>query len=190
MVIPYQKEKIENAICFFAKEHKKRTKKPLSQTALYKYLALFEFEIFEETGRPPLNLIYKAMDYGPVPIEIYNKRDEYESELFRFKKIGENEYIIIPLKKPNLDYFSEYEIEKLKNLVYIYGEKFVTTSIMSDVSHQKIKAWKKAYTRQKNSIINYEDTFEDLEHKDIDKLSFAEENYLIWKNIDLIIKEK
>ena len=36
VMIPYQKEKIENAICFFANEHQKKTKHPLYQTFLYK----------------------------------------------------------------------------------------------------------------------------------------------------------
>ena len=47
-MIPYQKEKIENAICFFASEHQKKTKHPLYQTFLYKYLAFLDFESLRE----------------------------------------------------------------------------------------------------------------------------------------------
>lgn len=66
-MIPYQKEKIENAICFFAYEHKKATRKFLTQTYLYKYLALFDFKCLEETGKPALGLKYMAMEKEADP---------------------------------------------------------------------------------------------------------------------------
>ena len=43
----YQKEKTENAICFFASRHKEKTGKYLFQTSLYKDLALFEIEFLK-----------------------------------------------------------------------------------------------------------------------------------------------
>lgn len=45
--IPYKDEKLKNAICFFANEHEKLTRKPLSQTFLYKYLAFLDFKSIE-----------------------------------------------------------------------------------------------------------------------------------------------
>ncbi|MGH2575337.1 MAG: hypothetical protein ACRDFC_06525, partial [Ignavibacteria bacterium] len=61
-MIPYQKEKIINSILFFAKEHKNKTRKPLLQTFLYKYLAFLDFKSVEETGLPALGLTYLAME--------------------------------------------------------------------------------------------------------------------------------
>ena len=51
-MIAYQKEKIENAVCFFASKHKEYTGKNLYQTSLFKYLALFEIEYLKETWTP------------------------------------------------------------------------------------------------------------------------------------------
>ncbi|GAG44260.1 unnamed protein product, partial [marine sediment metagenome] len=41
-MIPYKKEKSDNAICFFAFNHKRKTGKYLPQTFLYKYLAFLD----------------------------------------------------------------------------------------------------------------------------------------------------
>ena len=174
----YQKERIENAICFFAREHYKKTKRFPSQTVIYKYLALFEFEILEETGESPLDLEYVAMARGPAPIEIYSRRDTLKSELFSFEKRGTT-YLVIAKKTPNLDYFSDYEIEKMENLIFIYAQRWVGSGIMSDASHEKIKAWKKAWNRRHNSKIDKADTFDKLTQKGEGDLSPQEEHFLI-----------
>ena len=174
----YQKERIENAICFFAREHHKKTRRFPSQTHIYKYLALFEFEILEETGDAPLDLEYVAMEYGPVPIDIYSKRDTLKSDLFSIEKRGKS-YFVKAKKKPNLDYFSEYEIEKMNNLIFIYAQRWVSSGVMSDASHEKIKAWKKAWNRRPNSKIDKADTFDKLAQKDEEHLSPQEERFLI-----------
>ena len=174
----YKKERIENAICFFAREHYKKTKRFPSQTHIYKYLALFEFGILEETGDSPLGLTYKAMQYGPVPMEIYDKRDKLKSDQFVFMK-RDNTYFVKATGKPDLDYFSEYEIEKMKNLVFIYAKQWVTPNVMSDASHEKIKAWKKTWKKKPNSKIDKSDTFENLASKNEETLSSQEEHFLI-----------
>jgi hypothetical protein len=84
--MPYQMEKIENAICFFAKEHQKKARKPLYQTFLYKYLAFLDFISLRETGQPALGLRYLAMEKGPVPIEIYDKKESYSTPLWPFPR--------------------------------------------------------------------------------------------------------
>lgn len=181
-MIPYSKEKIINAICFFAKEHKKRTRKPLYQTFLYKYLAFLEFKSLEETGMPVFGLEYLAMERGPVPIEIYKNRDKLKNNYFVFKKIGDDKYVIIPKKTPNLEYFSPYEIKKMKELIEIYAEKFITSDDISEASHQDIKQWRKAWNRKPNSIVKYDYSFdEDIENKTSEELNAAEEKFLIFK---------
>lgn len=174
----YQKERIENAICFFAREHHKKTRKFPSQTHIYKYLALFDFEILEETGDSPLDLKYLAMEHGPVPPVIYNKRDNLKSDLFVFEKQG-NIYLVKARRKPNLDFFSEYEIEKMKNLVFTYAQKWVSSNIMSDSSHEKIKAWRKTWENLPNAIIDKADTFDSLASKNENQLTLQEEHFLI-----------
>lgn len=184
-MIAYRNEKIENAICFFAAMHKKATRKPLSQTFLYKYLAFLDFKSVEDTGRPAFGLQYRAMRMGPVPTEIYSKRENYKTSLFEFRRVGENQYVIISKAEPDLDYFSKAEIDEMNRLVEIYADAFVRAGDISEASHQTIRAWKKAWEKQPNSLIRYELAFDDdIERKDGTILSFSEENYLTHKAME------
>ena len=178
-MIPYRKEKIQNAIVFFAKEHRKKTRKPLYQTYLYKYLAFLDFISLREIGRPALELIYKAMQRGPVPIEIYEKKED--TPLYRFVKdeLGE---IIVTQKKPNMDFFSSYEIDLMHRLIEIYATRWMTTDVMSDASHEDITAWKRTYYQRPNTIIDYTLEFDgDLLSKKENELIYPEEVYLTYK---------
>jgi hypothetical protein len=183
-MIAYQKEKIENAICYFAAKHKEKTGRFLFQTSLYKYLALFEFEFVKKYGQPPIGLTYRAMERGPVPLEIYGKREKYETQCFSFHKNPEGKIFIVPKNRPDLDYFSMAEQDEMIRLVEIYADEFVTSEHMSKASHSEIEAWQKAWAAKPNSIIDYKLTFgDDIETKPSDKLSPAEENFLIYKGM-------
>lgn len=178
-MIPYREEKIQNAITFFAKEHRKKTKKPLYQTYLYKYLAFFDFTSLRETGCLALGLVYRAMKRGPVPIEIYENK--VDTDLYKFTKdeIGE---IVISKNKPNMDFFSDYEVELMQRLVEIYATTWMTTSVMSDASHEDIKAWQRTWRSKQNAIIEYALEFEgDTYRKNENELSYPEEVFLTHK---------
>lgn len=158
-MIPYQKEKTENAICFFAKEHQKKARKPLYQTFLYKYLAFLDFTSLKETGEPALGLRYRAMERGPVPIDIYDKRETYSSPLAKFVKDERGGIMVIARKEPDLDYFSPYEIELMSRLIEIYARSYIPTKLVSDASHQEIAAWKNTWQTKPNSLIDYASEF-------------------------------
>ena len=184
-MIPYQKEKIENAICFFASEHHKKTKHPLYQTFLYKYLAFLDFEILRETGRPCLGLKYKAMERGPVPIEIYSQRNEIKSLLFEFRRDQEDKITVHPKSKPNLDYFSKKEISQMQRLIEIYAKSYIPAKLISDASHESILAWKKTWKSQPNGMIDYKSEFDDrLLNKKEEELTYPEESYLTYKALE------
>lgn len=188
-MIAYQKEKVENAICFFAYEHKKKTRQPLYQTSLYKYLAFLDFEILEETGQPALGLKYRAMEKGPVPDEIYKDRAHLKTECYAFKPVGEGKYIIASRGKPNLNYFSPHEIKKMQELIEIYADRFVKAADMSEASHQEIRAWERAYKKKPNSIIDYTLQFDDdLLSKPEKDLTFPEETYLTYQAFESLSK--
>ena len=180
-MIPYRKEKIQNAIVFFAREHRKKTRKPLYQTYLYKYLAFLDFISLREIGRPALELIYKAMQRGPVPIEIY--KEKADTPLYKFVKneLGE---IIVTNNKPNMDYFSSYEIELMYRLIEIYATSWMTTDVMSDASHEDIAAWRRTYYQNPNTTIDYILEFDDdLLSKRENELTYPEEAYLTYRAI-------
>ena len=179
----YKKERLENAICFFAKEHKRRKKQDPTQTYIYKYLALFDFEMLVKTGRPALDLEYLAMAKGPVPIEIYEKRNSYETELFKFVPQEEKNTVIVVKtkgKRPNLEYFSESEITEMQRIVEIYINTSVDTNILSGASHEVIAPWEKAWKRRNNHKIEMIDAFPGIYNKKDEDLSPQEENFLTY----------
>lgn len=178
-MIPYRKEKIINAVAFFAQRHQKKTRQRLYQTSLYKYLAFFDFYSLRETGHPTLGLIYKAMKWGPVPVEIYDDKTETATYKFKADKIGE---FIVVKGPPDLDYFSAYELALMERLIEIFADRWVTSKIMSDASHEDINAWRRTWANNPNGIINYDLEFDgDVFLKDEDQLTYAEEVYLTQK---------
>ena len=184
-MIPYQKEKIENAICFFAGEHRKKTGHPLHQTFLYKYLAFLDFESLRETGRPCLGLSYQAMEHGPVPMKIYNERAKITSSLFEFIRNQDDTYTIHPKAKPNLDYFSKKEISQMQRLIEIYATNYIPAKLISDATHERITAWKKTWKSQPNGMIDYKSEFDDDPlNKKTEDLTYSEESYLIYRAME------
>ncbi|MBA7580844.1 hypothetical protein ES708_22739 [subsurface metagenome] len=183
-MIAYKKEKRENAMCYFATEHFNRTTRNVPQTTLYKYLAYLDFTSLKEIGKPALELEYKAMSEGPVPPEIYNRRKNYKSRLVEFIPTGENKYIVRPKGNADLDYFSKHEIRKMNELINKYAirsmsEKEIIDRICDD-SHKEIRAWKVAHDIKENTIMRYEDTFENIFDKTEKELTAAEENFLLY----------
>ena len=186
-MIAYKVEKRNNAICFFAQEVYKLRKQYLPQTLLYKFLSYLDFFSIEKLGKPALELEYRAYKKGPVPVGIYNSREGYQTDCFKFEKRGTNRFIIISTKEADLDYFSEFEIETMNYLLDKYirnnlSMKKIIDSICED-SHNEIKAWKVAYNRKKNSRIDYSDTFKDLDKKENNKLSIQEERFLVYRSL-------
>jgi hypothetical protein len=129
-MLAYRKERIDNILLFFAREHYKKTKKYLSQTALYKYIAFFEFRHLKARGDMPLELQYRAMEHGPVPIDIYDHRfdhDFFSKVIFEKYKLpsGKDAIVVKPNGKFEDDYFSENELEEMNNLVEIFAQQWV-----------------------------------------------------------------
>lgn len=185
-MIAYKTEKRNNAICFFAQEVYKLRKQYLPQTLLYKFLSYLDFFSIEKLGKPALELKYRAYKNGPVPVGIYNNREGYQTDCFKFEKRGTNRFIIISTKEADLDYFSEFEIEIMNYLLdkYIKNDldmKKIIDNICED-SHNEIKAWKVAYNRKKNSRIDYSDTFGEIDKKESNKLSIQEERFLVYRS--------
>ena len=183
-MMPYRKERIDNALLFFAQSHYKKTKIYLSQTFMYKYLAFFEFRYLEKTGDMPLELTYKAMERGPVPMEIYDNRavpGYFSKVIFEPSpmKDGKTKYTIKPKGIFEADYFAEAELEEMNNLIEMFAQSWVRASEMSEASHQAIKAWKKTYDRQPNAEIDPIEEFDrDIMATPEEELTTAEERFL------------
>ena len=185
-MIPYQKEKLENAVCFFAKKHELHTKKRLYQTFLYKYLSLFDFGYLRTYGKPALGLTYQAMKNGPVPEELYKHRGDLDfSKKFKFQKDKDDNYFVVVKSEPDMDYLSKREIKLMNQLVEIYAQNYITAKIMSDASHEEILAWKRTWAQKKNAIIDFALEFPgDIFNKSEHQLTFPEEVFLTQKGLE------
>jgi hypothetical protein len=184
----YRTERIENAALFFARKHYQKTKKYLSQTALYKYLAFFEFRYLKKVGDMPLELTYRAMPRGPVPTEIYENRDKpdyFHKVIFEpFQTKNGTGYLVKPNGKFNPDYFAEAELEEMNNLIDIFAQKWIGASEMSDMSHGEINAWKKTWAHNPNAVIDPINEFDrDISDIPENELTPQEERYLTQKSI-------
>ena len=175
-----EKEKFYNAIRFFSKEHYQYTGKFPSQTAIYKYISMFDFRILKKTGIPSLNINnYVAMEFGPVPIELYKEKPS--NDYFSFEENQPNAYIVKAVGKVEKKYFSKVELQTMRELIQEYAKDFVNANDMSNDSHKEIKAWQKAYNKKHNSPMTYSDELEDdIKNKKEDELTQLEENHLIY----------
>jgi len=186
-MLSYRKERIDNAILFFARKHRQKTKRHLSQTFLYKYLAFFEFRYLTSAGDMPLELTYRAMERGPVPMEIYDNRgnpDYFQKVVFEPSPMenGLTRYTVKPKPgaKFDTDYFADAELEEMGNLIEMFAQGWVKAGEISEASHQAIKTWKKTYHRSKNGLMNPIEEFDrDITTVPDDELGTEELKYLM-----------
>ena len=185
-MLAYREERISNAIGFFVAEHHKKTKEYPYQTSIWKYLAFFEFRHLAKYGDMPLGLEYRAMEHGPVPIELYSDVAVLHSDSFRTVSEDGTRYQFISIGKPCMDYFSQDEIDEMNNLILFFAQKWVTTRIMSDASHNDIIPWRKTWREKPNAMIDPELQFSGIQTKPYDKLTPQEEHYLMWRSLSTI----
>jgi len=182
-MIPYRKEKLENAICYFIKKHEEIAQKPAYKTFIFKYLALFDFAVLAKTGSPALEIQYLALQNGPVPEKLFNHQEELRSTAYSVTEDDEDRVIYNAVHEPNLDYFSEIELEVLEATVSEYMYRGMTTQPLCDKTHEKIRAWRAAWNRRYGNMekISYDDTFPCLYEKAEEELTAQEDAFLLYK---------
>src|SRR5688500_15970622 len=82
MVKTYRREKLLNAIVFFA-----ANTRYCGKTKLYKLLYLLDFEHYKATGRSVTGLEYYAWQMGPVPAKLDGQLDEPSGDLYEAVRI-------------------------------------------------------------------------------------------------------
>lgn len=141
----FYREKLYNAIVFFARETSR-----LNMTKLSKLLHYFDFRHFAETGYPALGLIYQTFPRGPVPATLWRElKDGYKPEDF-------GEGLSISVKRdpsdaswkeiefrtsspPDMSVFSPREQRIISQIAEIFRD--ATGSLMSEASHQEGDPW-------------------------------------------------
>jgi uncharacterized phage-associated protein len=148
-----KKEKLKNAILFFAKGMY------LTKTKLMKALYELDFRHFKETGKSVTGLDYSAWDRGPVPPKVFFKFQKDNSLSPDFDEIirisPQNKGIRILNKvAPNMKYFTKREKRIIDDVLYIY--KNADTGMMVGASHEVNKPWDITYrTKGKGKRIDY-----------------------------------
>jgi len=147
----------------------------------------------KKNGDMPLELTYKAMEHGPVPMEIYNNRDNssfFSKVIFEPSqtKNGKSMYLIKPNGTFDPDYFATAELEEMNNLIDMFAQQWVGATEISEASHQNIKAWEKTYSRQPNANIDPIEEFDrDITAVPEDALHTEELKYLMRRKIAKLV---
>jgi len=152
MIITFYREKLVNAVIFFASKTKN-----CNRTKLMKLLYFLDFTHFKQTGRSVTGSEYFAWQFGPVPVKFWNELDKRPGDDLRksiaiikssFEKDGEeiNGFILKSKPKVKIDsrYFSNRELKILEETAEIFRDataaEMVQTSHMTDMPWDKI--WK------------------------------------------------
>lgn len=188
----YHYEIVDNVISYIALKYYQAFNKYITQTLMFKILALFDFRVLRQKGRPCLEFSYTARDRGPVPEEIYNC-DLLGYECFSIKdkkskncktgKIRKTRYFI-STKEPNLDYLSPSEKGILDSLLKKCIDEKINGLKASDITHREIRAWQVAYYNTgRNSKMSYEDEFPGIDTKDENEMTIPELNFMKYREL-------
>ncbi|MRW83034.1 DUF4065 domain-containing protein [Pseudoduganella sp. FT26W] len=147
MLIDHEREKLINAIIFFAKNTHQ-----LGKIKLYKLLYLLDFEHFRDTGRSVTGLQYFAWPKGPVPVELHNEVDAPKGDLAdkvameSYAWAGGNGLTITPKAEFDSSFFSKRELRLLDRL----ASEFRTTlsKDMIERTHLENEPWDKVFNVQ------------------------------------------
>jgi uncharacterized phage-associated protein len=138
MIVTHHREKLINAIIYFA-DHTKYCGK----TKLLKLLYFLDFSHFKQTGKSVTGLDYFAWQMGPVPKELFEELSGHMkldmSDSIHELEPGEAFQQIRPKKRFDSQYFSNKETKLLKDLVFIFEDAKADTMVES--THLKNEPW-------------------------------------------------
>ncbi len=140
MLVSHEREKMINAIVFFAKHTRH-----LGKIKLFKLLYLLDFEHFRQTGRSVTGLDYRAWKFGPVPVALEQEWEEPEADMVEAIRI-EPERVIDFVRETvaaqaefDDSHFSKRELRIMANLAEQYCDE--RSGRMIDVTHAENGAW-------------------------------------------------
>ena len=145
MLIDHSREKLINAIVYFAQKTKY-----CGKTKLFKLLYLLDFEHFRQTGRSVTGLNYYAWDKGPVPTSLYYemkspKKDLAEKVTIESKETKHENPIQLTSAKTNFDstHFSKRELHILESLSKQF--RYITADKIAERTHLVNEPWHKVF---------------------------------------------
>lgn len=140
MLISHDREKLINAIVFFAQQTKH-----LGKIKLFKLLYLLDFEHFRQTGQSVTGLTYRAWQYGPVPVALAQEWEEPRPDMATAISIQPEKIIdyvretVVPVARFDDSHFSPREMRIMKQIAGKYRNEL--SHKMIDVTHAENGAW-------------------------------------------------
>jgi len=145
MLITHEREKLLNAIIFFA-----NNTSYLGKTKLWKLLYFLDFEHFKETGRSVTGMEYNAWPMGPVPVALHNEVDAPKPDMaakiqFGKKEVnGNNQMLTVtPLAEFDPSHFSKRELRLMERLASDFAK--TKADDMIEATHLENQPWHKIY---------------------------------------------
>ena len=160
MQVSIYREKLLNALLFFAKNTKH-----LNLTKLSKLLYFLDFTHFKQTGYPSIGLRYYTFQRGPVPKDFWlevrdgNVPEDFKGKLALIPRTDElaqsfNEIEFRAIAKPDFSIFTPREMEILNNLAFIYRDARAWE--IAEVSHLPNHPWDVTIKKGgENCLIDY-----------------------------------
>lgn len=140
MIVTHHREKLINAIIYFANHTKY-----CGKTKLLKLLYLLDFKKFKQTGNSVTGLEYFAWQMGPVPKDLFeelsgNMKPDMRSAIHDLPE-GEGFKQIRPKKKFDSQYFSDNEMKLLQHIAFVF--KDAKADAMVESTHLKNEPWER-----------------------------------------------
>lgn len=140
MLVSHEREKLINAIIYFA-QHTKH----LGKIKLFKLLYLLDFEHYRSTGRSVTGLKYHAWPLGPVPLSLAQEWEELQPDMAACVSIQPEKIIdyyreTVVANAPFDDsHFSKREMRIMADIAGRYRDEL--SYKMIDVTHAENGAW-------------------------------------------------
>ena len=177
MLVNSNRERLVNAIIFFAANTKK-----LGKVKLFKLLYLLDFEHFKLTGRSVTGLPYYAWEMGPVPQPLYKEWKHPSPDLAAAVDIVTTPVLkffrdeVVPKVAFDPSPFTKRQLDLLQGLAKAYGDK--NAEQMVNATHDEFGPWREVWQdgRGKHQTIPYEMVLDPNDPEDRQLLEGAHEH--------------
>lgn len=144
MLVNHQREKLINAIIFFAYHTRF-----LGKTKLCKLLYFLDFEHYKEAGRSVTGMDYYAWKMGPVPAALFEELDAPMPDMAEKVKFIEKPTLngqmleVKPIAGFDEKHFSRRELRIMSRLADEFRDKYAEDII--EATHLENKPWHQIY---------------------------------------------
>lgn len=179
MLITHEREKLINAIIFFA-----ANTLFLGKTKLCKLLYFLDFEHYKETGRSVTGMDYFAWPMGPVPVTLYQEVGMPESDMadkveFAEKQTRNGKMLTVnPIGVFDDSHFSKRELRIMNSLAKEYAN--TQAEDMVEATHLENQPWHKIFVEEgnKQKLIPYELAIRKQELEEMKELISEREEFV------------